>query len=185
MAKKAGGNPNTGLAILAACGGIMLMMLAWRFPVPLPHIAPHPTTLLSLIAVLLGIWLGPKRGTLIVAFYVLAVILDLPPLIWRMPVADTPFLSLPVNGLVFGLIVASLVAGLLTLNGPQSHPVRIGLAVLLGHLAYLAIGIAWLARFTPLSHAASVMLQSQLAALLVKSAAAFLITILAARFARR
>jgi biotin transporter BioY len=88
MAKKAGGSPGTGIQILAVCGGVMLMMAAWRFPVPLPHIAPHPTTLLSLIAVLMGIMLGPKNGTLIVAFYVFALILNLPPLIWRLPADD-------------------------------------------------------------------------------------------------
>ena len=181
MAKK----PSRGIEILGIAGAVMLMIAAWQVLIPLPYLAPRPITLLSLIAVLYGIFLGPRRGTLIVALYVLAVILDLPPMIWRQAPDASPFLGVPTNGLIFGLIFAALAAGALTPQGGQSSAARIGLAAVLGHLAYLAIGIAWLARFTPLGNATSVMVHSQMTAILIKSAAAFSIAMVASRFIKR
>jgi biotin transporter BioY len=181
MAKK----PGTGMQLLAIAGGVALMVVAWRFPVPLEIIGAKPTTLLSLVAILLGIIIGPGRACIITALYVLMVILDVPPLLWHLPPASEPFLAVPLNGFGVGLIFAALAAGVITPRGAQSGYPRIAIAVIAGHLAYLIIGIAWLSRFGPWQEAITAVLALQGVAILVKSVAAFAIAVTGGSYVKR
>jgi biotin transporter BioY len=104
-------NPKNKLNLLAIIGGIALMLVAWRFPVPLGFASIGLT---SLLAVVLGSLTGYKSGLTITIGYVFLYVVGLPELLWYHAAAPaTPLLTTPTAGLVFGLPVAALVAALM------------------------------------------------------------------------
>ncbi len=175
--------PGMGMKILAIAGGVALLIVAWRFPVPL--FVVKPTTLLSMVAVLLGIMVGWKQAAIITCLYVLALVLGLPQAVWGGHASGEPFLDVPTNGLNLGLIAAALVAGKLTPKGPHTAWSKLAIVIFVAHLAYLAVGIAWMTRFAPLAAAAPAILKSQIIPVLVKSALGFGIVAGSTRFFKR
>ena len=176
MAKKTSGKV---MKILAFAGGLALFLVAWRFPVPLPGTGKS-TTLLSAVAVLLGTLVGWREGSIIAILYVLAVIMGLPPAIWGGH-SGTAFFDGELNGLVLGLIPAAFLAGRIA-PGSQSGYAKLFFAMLAGQLVYLACGLAWYLRFGPVQEALAVVVYPYLIPVAVKSAGAFVIAAVAARF---
>jgi biotin transport system substrate-specific component len=137
--------PKDKLNLLAIIGGVALMLVAWRFPVPLGFTT---TTLLSLLAVVLGSLAGYKSGLAITIVYVFLYIVGLPGLLWYHAMAnEPPLLATPTAGFVFGLPVAALVAGRLAPFG-QGTIGRVFATAFAAHLAYLACGAGWMGYMT-------------------------------------
>ena len=134
-------NPKNKLNILAIIGGVALMLVAWHFPVPLGFTS---TTLLSLLAVVLGALAGYKSGLAITIVYVLLYVVGIPELLWNHALPHAPpLLTTPTAGLVFGLPVAALVAGLMAPFG-QGTIARVFGAAFAGHAVWLACGLVWM-----------------------------------------
>ncbi len=171
-------SPGKGQQYLAIAGGLALFFVAWRFPVPM--VVAKPATLLSAVAVLLGTLIGGKQGALIASLYVAAVILTLPQALWGGH-AGEPFLTGPLNGLNLGLIAAAAVAGAIAPGAHAGAP-KLFLAMLAGHLAYLACGFAWALRFEPWQGALAVAVYPFLIASGVKTIGSFLVALIASKF---
>ena len=181
MAKGKGKQAGKGQNLLGIVGALALLFVAWKFPVPVPG-AVHPTTtLLSVTVILLGIFLGWKRGTLIALLYVVAVILSLPPLIWRMQPSSEAFMDIRTNGYVLGLIPAAFLGAYLA---PQAHCSygRLLATILIAHAAYLLCGTAWLSMSEPWNAAIAEGVTSQAVPVLAKSAVGFVVAAVLRRF---
>ena len=178
MAKSAG----KGQQYLAVAGGLALFLAAWRFEVPM--IFAEKATVLSAIAVLLGILVGWKQGALISAIYVVAVIMGLPQLVWGGHSGD-PFFANSHSGLNLGLIAAAAVAGKIA-PGSQAGYGRLFLAALAGHGVYLLCGFVWALglHFYSLQGALQAIVYPALIPAAVKTAGTFLIAAVAARFVK-
>ena len=181
MAKKKGKQAGKGRNLLELAGALGLMFVAWRFPIPLPWTF-HPTTLLSMTAILLGMFMGWKRGALVGLLYVLAVLLELPPMLWHMSSGGVEaFMDIRTNGYVLGLIPAAFVGGRLAPQANCSYG-RLLATLLIGHAVYLLCGTAWLMRLEPLRPAIAEGVTAQAVPVVAKSALGFVIAAVIRRF---
>jgi biotin transport system substrate-specific component len=103
--------------------------------------SPVPTSGQSLGVVLVGGWLGAKRGPLAVALYLLAGALGLP--VFAGGSAGWQKLFGPTGGYLFGFVAGAWVVGAITRRHRRAPMVFA--AALLGHGVLLAAGGSWLA----------------------------------------
>jgi biotin transporter BioY len=162
-------NPKNKLNVLAIIGGVALLLVAWRFPVPLGFAT---IALTSLVAVVLGSLAGYKSGLAITIAYFFLYVIGLHELLWYRALAHhEPLLTTPTAGLIFGLPVAALVAGLLAPFG-QGTIARVFAAAFAGHAAWLLCGLLWMGYIVTPSVAGHEMVQVYLLPAILKALAA-------------
>jgi len=101
-----------------------------------------PFTLQSFVIVLVGMMLGPGRGMLAVALYLLAGALGLP--VFAEGSAGWEHLFGPTGGFLWGFIPTAGLAGYLTQRNPSNNLLSIALTWLVSHALLLALGFIWL-----------------------------------------
>ncbi len=124
--------------------GAALVSLLAQVSVPLQ---PVPLTGQTLGVLLVGGWLGFRRGAASLALYVGAGASGLP--VFAGGALGAHHLVGPTAGYLFGFIVAAAAAGFLAERGfLRNFPLAV-LAMFLAHLPIHAFGLAWLSRFVP------------------------------------
>ena len=120
---------------------VLLIALSAKLQIPF---WPVPMTLQSLAVLLAGLCLGPCLGGLAVAAYLLAGAAGLP--VFAGTRSGLAVLTGPTGGYLAGFLLAVLLVGALAERGWGRRPGRIAAAMLLGHVAILLPGAAWLTR---------------------------------------
>ena len=124
--------------------GAALVALLAQVSVPLQ---PVPLTGQTLGVLLVGGWLGFRRGAASLTLYVAAGAAWLP--VYAGAAAGPHHLVGPTGGYLFGFIAAAAVAGFLAERGfLRNFPLAV-LAMLLASVPIHAFGLAWLSRFVP------------------------------------
>jgi biotin transport system substrate-specific component len=131
------------LPLIQIIGGSLLLALTSQIVIPLPF-SPVPIALHPTIAVLLGILLGPTRGTAAVALYLLEGAVGLP--VFAGGMAGLPYMLGPTGGYLVAFAPAAYLGGWL---GQRIHKTA---ALLLGHLPLYLIGPAYLSLFIGWNH---------------------------------
>lgn len=131
------------IRIVPIAAFVLLIALAAQVAVPM---VPVPMTLQTFAVLLAGAWLGPAWGTLAVLAYLAAGALGLP--VFSDGGRGVQALWGPTAGYLWSFPVAAALAGRAARAG-WLHPWLTGVALLWAlHLLILAVGAAWLARFT-------------------------------------
>jgi biotin transport system substrate-specific component len=122
--------------------GTLLLTVSAKVQVPF---WPVPMTMQTFVVLCLGAVLGPRLGTLTVAAYLLEGAAGLPVF------AGTPekgvglaYFAGPTGGYLIGFMAGALVTGWLAERGWDRSVPRLFLAMLIGHAAIFAFGVAWL-----------------------------------------
>ncbi len=125
-------------------GGAALVALVAQVSVPLQ---PVPLTGQTLGVLLVGGWLGFRRGAVALAAYVASGASGLP--VFAGAAAGPHHLVGPTGGYLIGFIVAAAVAGLLAERGfLRNFPLAVA-AMFLASVPIHAFGLLWLSRFVP------------------------------------
>jgi biotin transport system substrate-specific component len=119
-------------------GSAAFVGLAAQIAIPLGF-TPVPVTLQTFAVLLSVAALGPTRGVLGMALYMLAGMAGVP---WFSNHASG--WSMPSFGYVVGFVLAGAVVGELARRGGDRTPVRTIALMVLGNLAVYAVGVPWL-----------------------------------------
>jgi biotin transport system substrate-specific component len=119
-------------------GSAAFVGLAAQISIPLGF-TPVPVTLQTFAVLLSVAALGPTRGVLGMALYMLAGMAGVP---WFSH-HDSGW-SMPSFGYVVGFVLAGAVVGELARRGGDRTPVRTVALMVLGNLAVYAVGVPWL-----------------------------------------
>jgi biotin transport system substrate-specific component len=121
-------------------GAAALTGLAAQVSIPLLPFTPVPISLQTFTVLLSGAALGPLRGGLGMALYLVAGLAGVP---WFSE--QRSGYDFPSFGYILGFVVAAILVGLLARRGlDRSVPGAIGIMVL-GNLVIYAFGVPWLA----------------------------------------
>jgi biotin transport system substrate-specific component len=112
-----------------------------RVAVPLPG-TPVPATLQSLSVLLAGLVLGPRKGALSQALYLLAGVLGLP--VFALPGSGPAYFLGPTGGYLFGFVLVPWIVGRLAQPGISSTLPRRLAAVVAGTVLLHLCGTLWL-----------------------------------------
>lgn len=122
--------------------GTLLLTASAKIQVPF---WPVPMTMQTFVALFLGAALGPRLGALTVLLYLAEGAMGLPVF------AGTPekgiglaYMAGPTGGYLIGFAAGAYVVGWLAERGWDRSVPRLFLAMLLGHIAIFAFGLAWL-----------------------------------------
>jgi biotin transport system substrate-specific component len=130
-------------------GAALIWVAAWAaFPLP---VNPVPVTLQSLAVLACGAVLGPRRGVLAVAVYLLAGLLGLP--VFAGSSAGPGHFAGATGGYLLGFLPAALLCGWLSRKGHDRSFRGALISLLLGHGVIFLLGVPWLASFSGLSAA--------------------------------
>ena len=125
--------------IALVVGAAALTGLAAQISIPLPF-TPVPISLQTFTVLLAGAALGPLRGGLGMALYLVAGLAGVP---WFSE--QRSGFDFPSFGYIVGFVVAAIIVGWLARRGlDRSVPTAIGIMVL-GNLVIYAFGVPWLA----------------------------------------
>jgi len=132
--------------VLVLTAAIVLLAVSARAAIPF---YPVPLTLQSLVAIGLGLTLGPARGAAAVLAYLGFAAAGLPVL------AGTPergiglaYMAGPTGGYLAGFVLAALVAGMLSARGWSRTPWQAALAALAATIALYVPALLWLGLYT-------------------------------------
>ena len=106
-------------------------------------LGPVPITLQTLFVILAGFVLGPVRGALCLALYLIAGAVGLP--VYAGGKSGVAALLGPSGGYLFGFVIAAFVAGMGT--GGRGEQLRWGRGILwgtVGSAVILIVGVTWL-----------------------------------------
>lgn len=126
------------LPLIQIIGGSLLLVLASQLAIYLPF-SPIPIAIHPTMAVLLGVLLGPKKGTAAVALYLLEGACGLP--VFANGMGGLPYMLGPTGGYLIAFAPAAFLAGYL------AQRMRAAPAILLGHLPLYLIGPLYLSLF--------------------------------------
>ena len=135
---------------LLALLGTGLMALCARISFPLPT-TPVPVTMQTFGVLLIGALYGPRLGTLTMILYLLEGTAGLPVFsfgrsAWSpSSVPGLPLIVGPTAGYLFACPLGAALVGALAARGWDRRPALALPAMLLGNLAILLCGLAWLA----------------------------------------
>lgn len=122
--------------------GTLLLTASAKIHVPF---WPVPMTMQTFVVLFLGAALGPRLGALTVLLYLVEGAVGLPVF------SGTPergiglaYMAGPTGGYLIGFVAAAYVVGWLAERGWGRSVPRLFAAMLLGHVALFAFGIAWL-----------------------------------------
>lgn len=134
------------LTVLAVVAGSLLMTIAAKVQIPF---YPVPMSLQTLVAIGLGLTLGPARGAASVLLYLSQGMVGLPVFAGTPPaIAGLAYMAGPTGGYLAGFVLAALVAGGLARMGFARRALGTVLCALIaGAVVYLP-GLAWLGQFT-------------------------------------
>lgn len=122
--------------------GSVLLALTAQISIPL-WFSPVPISLAPTMAVFLGIVMGPKKGALAAALYLLEGAVGLP--VFTFGRATIAHLIGPTGGYLVGYLPSAFLAGLIVQKGQT--PLRVLVALILGHLPLYMTGVPHLAQF--------------------------------------
>lgn len=130
------GNLTRDIALVA--GSAMFVGIAAQVALPLPF-TPVPVTMQPFAVLLAAAALGPMRGVLGMALYMLAGVAGVP---WfNDGMSGAGFASF---GYIIGFVLAGAVVGGLAARGGDRSPVRTAATMSLGVLAIYAVGVPYL-----------------------------------------
>ena len=124
----------------------LLIALCARIAVPLPY-TPVPITGTTLGVLYAGAWLGPRRGALSVALYLLLGGLGLP--FFAAGASGWAHFMGATGGYLAGFLPAAWLTGSLARRGWDRSPVSALAAMLLGSIVIFACGLAVLSFYVP------------------------------------
>lgn len=130
----------------AVLGGSLLLGLFAKVQIPLPF-TPIPLAFQSFIVLLLGAFLGPKKGSLAVLLFIAQGLGGMP--VFAAGKLGLAHLAGPAGGYVVGYVVAAFLTG--SLVGCSAR--RNFLALTVGSLAIYLLGAAHLAQFIGMKRA--------------------------------
>jgi biotin transport system substrate-specific component len=137
-------------ALIAVVGSLALWASA-KIQVPF---WPVPITMQTFVVLCLGAGLGRTLGTATVLLYLAEGAAGLPVF------AGTPekgigfaYMAGPTGGYLVGFVVAAYVIGWLAERGFDRSVPKLAVAMTLGHVLILALGMAWLAQFVGIDKA--------------------------------
>lgn len=117
---------------LAAVVAVVALAVSARLEVSVPG-SPVPQSLQTFAVVLVGAWMGPRRGMLVLVLYLVAGAVGLP--VFAGGAAGVHQLLGPTGGYLVGFVLGAGVAGLL---GANLHNALLGM--LLAHAVILGMG---------------------------------------------
>ncbi len=158
--------------ILLVVGVALLIALGARVRIPIPF-SPVPVTAQTLVVLLAGALLGPKRGVQAVALYLLAGLLGWP--IFAGAGGGLAVLLGPTGGYLIGFIAAAYIVGRRTERGETRNALTTIGTLLLGTLVIYAFGLIRLAAFVGMERVIALGLTPFILGDLVKLAGATLI----------
>jgi biotin transport system substrate-specific component len=127
------------LTVLAA---IAVVSLAARVSVPIPG-SPVPQSLQTLAVIVAGMWLGPSRGALALALYVVIGAAGAP--VFADGEGGLQHLFGPTGGYLIGFVVGAAVMGWWTRQDWGRGVVSVGAGSVAAHVVILGLGWARLA----------------------------------------
>lgn len=130
-------------SVLGVIGFTLLTAVGANIAVPLPG-TPVPMTLQTLFVLLAGITLGPRLGTVSMAFYVLLGTTGYH--VFALGHAGMATVFGATGGYLIGFVLAQPVVGWLSRRGGEAWPAILA-AALTGHAVIFAAGLLWLALF--------------------------------------
>lgn len=126
-------------AVLIAAGTALLTLSA-KINVPLPYV---PMTMQTLAVLMIGAAYGSRLGLVTLLAYLVEGAMGLP--VFAGPVGGFGVFAGPTAGYLAGFVIAAAATGWLCENGFGRSPVRVFVAMAVGHIIILACGFAWLA----------------------------------------
>jgi biotin transport system substrate-specific component len=124
----------------------LLIALCARISIPLPH-TPVPITGTTLGVLYAGAWLGPRRGALCAALYLLLGGLGLP--FFAAGASGWSHFFGATGGYLVGFLPAAWLTGKLAARGWDRNPVGALAAMLLGSFVIFACGLSVLSFYVP------------------------------------
>ncbi|MGA4897424.1 biotin transporter BioY [Streptomyces griseoincarnatus] len=131
-------------------GGAALTGLAAQIAVPVPG-SPVPVTGQTFAALLVGTTLGARRGFASLAVYALVGMAGVP---WF--AEGRSGMGMPSFGYILGMLLASVVVGVLARRGADRSVWRTAGTMLLGSAVIYAVGVPYLALATGMSASAAI-----------------------------
>ncbi len=128
-----------GSAALAVAGSLALALSA-KIQVPF---WPVPTTMQSLVVLLLGITYGSRLGAATVLLYLAEGLAGLP--VFAGAMAGPAYMSGPTGGYLLGFLIGAACTGWLAERGWDRTLGRAAAAIALGHVLLFVPGVLWLA----------------------------------------
>jgi len=130
--------------ILSVIGASLLIALGAQLRIPVPF-SPVPVTAQTLVVLLAGALLGPKRGAQAVVLYLLEGLLGWP--VFAGASGGLTVLLGPTGGYLIGFVAAAYIVGRLTERSENRNALATIGALLLGILVIYAFGLIRLAAF--------------------------------------
>jgi len=129
--------------MLIGAGSLLLGLFA-HFSFRLPF-TPVPIVVQDYIALLLGAFLGSKRGALAVLLFIAEGSLGLP--FFAQGTAGFAILAGPTGGYLLGYVLGAYLTGLFLERKKEKTFSSVFLALLLGNLAVFFLGLPWLSLY--------------------------------------
>jgi biotin transport system substrate-specific component len=136
--RKENGTVKRMICLLAS---VVLLTIVSQFSIPLQ---PVPLTFQSTTVILIGMTLGPRDGTYVIAMYLIAGIIGLP--VFEGFAGGLNKLLGPTCGYLIGFIPAAWVSGYLAQNGFSKNMVTSFIAAFIGVAIIFLFGIAFLSQ---------------------------------------
>jgi biotin transport system substrate-specific component len=127
-------------AVVLIALGIALLVLSAKTNVPLPMV---PMTLQTLVVLVIGAAYGWRLGVATVVGYLAVGAGGLP--VFAGPTGGLAPLFGATAGFLFGFVVAAFIAGWLAERGWDRSIIHMFVAMTIGHVVILAMGLVWLA----------------------------------------
>lgn len=127
-------------AIALIALGIVLLTLSAKISVPLPMV---PMTLQTLVVLVIGAAYGWRLGVATVLGYLAVGAVGVP--VFAGPIGGLAPLFGATAGFLFGFVVAAFITGVLGERGWDRSIIHMFLALAIGHVVILAMGLVWLA----------------------------------------
>lgn len=128
--------------LLAVLIGTAVLTLSAKTQIPF---YPVPMTFQSMVAVLIGVWFGPRLGGITLLAYLAEGAMGLPVF------AGTPekgiglaYMAGPTGGYLVGFLAAAVTVGWLARRGWDRNVVTMAAAMLVGNVIIYGLGLAWL-----------------------------------------
>ena len=150
--------------ILLVVGGSLALTLSAKIQVPF---WPVPTTMQSMVALLIGISFGSRLGALTILAYLVEGVAGLP--VFAGLAAGPAYLAGPTGGYLLGFLLGGVFAGWVAERGWSRNLPHTFLVMLLGHALIFAPGVFWLAALLGWSKAIAFGIAPFLLATLLKS----------------
>lgn len=134
------------LTVLGIVAGSLLMTIAAKVQVPF---YPVPMSMQTLVAIGLGLALGPVWGAASVLLYLSQGMIGLPVFAGTPPaIAGPVYMMGPTGGYLAGFVLAAVVAGTLARMGLARNTFGMVLCALIAAVVIYIPGLAWLGQFT-------------------------------------